>query len=163
MNADLLPCPFCGYKPPKDLSDTLYPSGIYRRFEPEIGFTSFIGRRDRLPTDEPCWAMHCTENMGGCGAQINGNTRDEAIAAWNTRAPQQPVQPADGWRPIESAPKDGSVIIFGYTANPRVNHHAYEGRWNEAQQTWTSVNGFILLAGANNWMPFPAPPNEVKQ
>jgi len=85
QNTKLLPCPFCGYKPPEDLSDTLYPSGSYRRWMPDIGSHGYIGHRNREPGDEPCWAMHCTESMGGCGAQINGDTMDEAINKWNTR------------------------------------------------------------------------------
>jgi hypothetical protein len=33
--------------------------------------------------------MHCTENMGGCGVQVSGDSRDEAISRWNRRPTAQ--------------------------------------------------------------------------
>ena len=63
-----------------------------------------------------------------------------------------------GWLPIETAPKDESVILLGYTPNPRIERRVYEGRWHDAQQTWTSVNGFLLHTGATHWMQLPTAP-----
>lgn len=68
------------------------------------------------------------------------------------------------WQPIETAPKDKTVILLGL---PKVGalkeedaRRVYEGRWNEIQETFTSVNGFILLSVATHWMPLPEPPKE---
>ena len=93
---ELLPCPFCGMKPPQDLIDTLYPSGRWRE---DDGLRHYL-----LPSDEreghgQTWGMHCTQNIGGCGARISGDSKAEAIAAWNRRAlaapaaTQQPTLP----------------------------------------------------------------------
>ena len=62
------------------------------------------------------------------------------------------------WQPIEDAPRDGTVILLGYLPNSRIYRHVYEGRWHEGQQTWSSVNGFILHTEATHWMPLPPPP-----
>lgn len=61
------------------------------------------------------------------------------------------------WRDIETAPKD-AVILLGYTPNKRIDRLVYEGRWHEAQQEWTSVNGFLLHMGVTHWMPLPESP-----
>lgn len=63
------------------------------------------------------------------------------------------------WQPIETAPKD-RVILLGYEPHWRLegDRRVYEGRWNEEQSTWTSVNGFLVHSGASHWMPLPAPP-----
>ena len=71
---------------------------------------------------------------------------------------QPAVLAVPGWRPIESAPKDGTVIILGYLPNPRIDRHVYEGKWHELQGWWTSVNGFMVHNDATHWMPLPAAP-----
>lgn len=66
----------------------------------------------------------------------------------------------DGWQSIESAPKDG-IILLGLPVIGRIkaeDRRVYEGRWHEDQSTWTSVNGFIILGCATHWMPLPHPP-----
>lgn len=67
------------------------------------------------------------------------------------------------WQSIETAPKDGTVILLGCPPvgamkDPR-SRRVYEGRWHDAQKTFTSVNGFLLLSVATHWMPLPEPPN----
>jgi len=68
------------------------------------------------------------------------------------------------WQPIETAPKDGVVLlclpIFG--AIREGDRRVYEGRWHNEQDTFTSVNGFILLTGATHWMPLPSAPEGKK-
>ena len=83
--SDLLPCPFCGRKVDVDLSDTLYPKGIYWRQE-EDG-RSYHSQVDRQEGDQPCWSMNCTECNGGCGAEISADTEEEIRAKWNRRPP----------------------------------------------------------------------------
>jgi hypothetical protein len=97
----LEPCPFCGWQPPYDdedsMLDVMYPTGIYWREEKSFvpgPFTGMLRRKyvrrdERKDADTPCIGMHCTENMGGCGAQIVRDSREEAAAAWNRR-PSKP-------------------------------------------------------------------------
>lgn len=68
----------------------------------------------------------------------------------------------DKWQPIETAPKDSTVILLGCPAvgamkDPR-SRRVYEGLWHDGQKTFTSVNGFLLLSVATHWMPLPEPP-----
>lgn len=64
------------------------------------------------------------------------------------------------WSPIETAPKDGTVIIIGYAddTNIRVDRRAWEAKWNGLENAYTSANGFIIHKKAAFWMPFPKPP-----
>jgi hypothetical protein len=82
----LLPCPFCGWAPPSDLSDVLYPSGTYRRWSERHHVHHYVSHNQSMKGDTPCWEMNCTANMGGCGASISADSKDEAVAAWNRRA-----------------------------------------------------------------------------
>lgn len=66
------------------------------------------------------------------------------------------------WLPIETAPKDCVMLIaMPIMGAIRENdRRVYEARWDECQQTWTSVNGFLLFTGASHWMPLPEPPKK---
>lgn len=66
------------------------------------------------------------------------------------------------WQPIATAPRD-TVILLGYAPHPRLaeDRRVYEGRWHDEQQTWTSVNGFLLHTGATHWQPLPVPPKSA--
>jgi hypothetical protein len=63
------------------------------------------------------------------------------------------------WQSIYTAPRDGTIILLGYTPTKRLDRQVYEGRWGDAQGVWTSVNGFIIHRDATHWMPLPAPPS----
>jgi hypothetical protein len=78
-----------------------------------------------------------------------------AYAAGHKAGNQSPT-----WQPIETAPKDESIILLGYTPHPRLegSRRVYEGRWNVGQEQWTSTNGFMSHADATHWMPLPPPP-----
>lgn len=64
------------------------------------------------------------------------------------------------WKRIETAPKDGTIIIIGYADDTklRVDRRAWEAVWNERENAFTSTNGFIIHEQAAFWMPFPKPP-----
>lgn len=81
---EFLPCPFCGKCVDPDDVDTLHPSGIYWRFEEDIGRT-YHRMRDRLKTDNACWEINCPPVAGGCGVNIIGDSVDEVVASWNRR------------------------------------------------------------------------------
>lgn len=80
------PCPFCGMAVDDDLSDTLYPTQGWvwatlghRRYRHYVSVLA-DGLHGKV------WTFHCTENSGGCGAEVIGHSRDEALDAWNRRA-----------------------------------------------------------------------------
>lgn len=60
----MLPCPFCNHQPNIDDGDTLYP----------------------INRSKTSWQFYCTATSGGCDASVVGNSRDDAIRRWNTRA-----------------------------------------------------------------------------
>ena len=80
---ELLACPFCRMKPSGDLIDTLYPGCRWRE---DDGIRHYLLPGDGRDGHGYTWTMHCNRSYGGCGAQISGDSRDEAIAAWNRRA-----------------------------------------------------------------------------
>jgi hypothetical protein len=68
----------------------------------------------------------------------------------------------EGWRPIETAPKDGTKVIllcvsksmsFGGT-------HAIQGYWggNTGFENWITLSSYKLRP--THWMPLPAAPGE---
>ncbi len=79
------PCPFCGKHVDLEDSDTLYPTGTGWKDHPE-GFRSYY-RHTEVPKEQWCWGMHCPEPSGGCGAEITGDSKEEAIEKWNRRDP----------------------------------------------------------------------------
>jgi hypothetical protein len=84
MTIKFEPCPFCGKAVDPDDADTLYPNGSGWKFNDELGMQTYHSFRE-VPKEQWCWPMHCPEVAGGCGAEISGNSRDEAISKWNTR------------------------------------------------------------------------------
>jgi hypothetical protein len=85
---------------------------------------------------------------------------EEAWQAWQAAhaAGFEAGMRAGRWKPIETAPKDGTALLLGYLPNERIDRHVYEGRWDDFQRTWASVNGFLIHGAATHWMPLPPPP-----
>ena len=82
-----------------------------------------------------------------CGASLIDETREDAIAAWNARAP------ADDWRDIESAPRDGTQFLAYYRA------------MNVRELTWWTGTQWARFGGTAQpdlWMPLPAAPEVGK-
>lgn len=66
------------------------------------------------------------------------------------------------WQPIETAPRDGTLIIYGGEGWVTV------GRWHLDEEQWWELNNDPTDAwgGADNptaWMPLPTPPNPPRQ
>lgn len=80
-----LPCPFCGKAVDLDDVDVLHRSGIYWRYEEDIGCRTYHRMRDRLETDNACWELNCPTTSCGCGVNIIGDSVEEVIASWNRR------------------------------------------------------------------------------
>jgi hypothetical protein len=36
--------------------------------------------------DGICYEMHCSVQAGGCGAEMHGDSKEEVLSKWNTRA-----------------------------------------------------------------------------
>ncbi len=87
---------------------------------------------------------------------------DEALAQAPIAQPQ-----AAGWRPIETAPRDGTMVI--------VARHMGDFGWILGRATWVGGNGFVSgwvshgfdpvmgelgLAHPTHWQPLPEPPKE---
>lgn len=73
-------CPFCGVPAPDDLIDSLYPSGIYYRIEPE-GWYSYHSHSNRNLTDIPMYKYVCK----GCEVEMSGHSKEEVLSKWNSR------------------------------------------------------------------------------
>lgn len=96
MSDELKPCPFCGAKPPDDLIDTLYPTGIWWR-EIGGGIREYIDRHERTADCHPCYRMGCDVHNGGCGVAVHADTREEVITAWNRRSTaDESAKPVEG-------------------------------------------------------------------
>jgi len=83
----------------------------------------------------------------------NGDTDQRAASRWNTRAP------AGGWRPIATAPRDGSDIIGCWKT--RFGMAVGECWWFEDDGEWLMPN--CDWGGKVNpiyWQPMPEPPKE---
>ena len=78
------PCPFCGKEVNIEDPDVLYPNGIAWMDDPVLIRTYHNARA--LPPSQWCYSMHCPVQAGGCGVEMPGDTRQEAIDNWNRRA-----------------------------------------------------------------------------
>lgn len=81
---NMLHCPFCGMIPdPEEDEDCLYPSGTGWRDRPN-GLREYLDFR-MVPRSNWCYTLHCVQHHGGCGAEMHGDSRQEAIDKWNKR------------------------------------------------------------------------------
>ncbi len=62
------------------------------------------------------------------------------------------------WRPIDTAPRDGAMVLLGWAGD--VPPEA--GAWNEGLG-WADADGWYDLANPTHWMPLPAPPTEDRR
>ena len=109
----------------------------------------------------------------------NGNEQfDEAsepqrqrfiAAARSVAALSQPPAPAEGWRPIETAPKDGRpVLLWWSTRGASVGRYEHDDMFSERPSSWVSPefgwrsDGDLCIPvnqeHCTHWMPLPAAP-----
>lgn len=76
---------------------------------------------------------------------------------------------AEGWRTIDSAPRDGTKILIAEPVNEEhaMNQHAiYAAWWDEGDAIWTdyAVKSFgyeeVQSYSPTHWMPLPPPPQD---
>ncbi len=74
--------------------------------------------------------------------------------------------PADGWRDIESAPKDGTrILLFAtkWSSDPIFTAHWSCFRDSPEKDNWLDDRGsFMDHREPSHWMPIPSPPAEEK-
>lgn len=64
------------------------------------------------------------------------------------------------WRPIETAPRDGTAVLLWYKQKSHVAAYWVSSPWNGM---WVSGTvGFLDCDNFTHWRPLPAPPVEVK-
>ena len=80
---NLKPCPFCGMEADAEDEDTIYPNGVGWETSPEIH--RYYVHRKEVPQEQWCYSVHCVQHYGGCGAEMSGDSIDEAINKWNRR------------------------------------------------------------------------------
>ncbi len=85
LDIPVMPCPFCGRAVDLEDHDTLYPSGSAWEFDAELQTRTYHRAFD-VPKEQWCYSMHCPVQAGGCGAEMHGDSKDEALEAWNRRA-----------------------------------------------------------------------------
>ena len=61
------------------------------------------------------------------------------------------------WQPIETAPKDGTVVLIYSPADGVMSSHLHWGNWQG--MVWRSVGHVDFeRSKPTHWMPLPAPP-----
>lgn len=105
-----------------------------------------------------------TEAMIEAGWNAIGEA-DATYRAMIDAAPPTPnaSESERGWKPIDSAPRDGSIILIGFVPTGNLykeDRRVFEGRWNAAQNQFTSTNGFLIFDSASHWQPLPAAPSQ---
>jgi len=81
-------CPFCGFTPKLDDPDTLYPMGIVWNTQKD-GTRCYQSSRVAEYYDGTCYQLNCVETAGGSSANITGDSKEECIAKWNWRTPNE--------------------------------------------------------------------------
>lgn len=88
---------------------------------------------------------------------------------WPHSCAEPPTTDSDVWRPIETAPKDGTKILlakidstngapeFGIEPHPPYVWWCVQGYWSSKWGNWNDGVEPSGLAGPNFWMPTPAP------
>lgn len=109
---------------------------------------------------------HCGFHMFciRCGAEgPDSDEEDEqsAIAAWNRRAtlartPSVPDDVAARWQSIETAPKDGTLILVYDGSEPMTV------TWEEFFGWQDNARGSYWGFTATHWMPLPEPPTAAR-
>ena len=86
----------------------------------------------------------------------NGFDSQTAIRAALTAA--LTAMPGQGWRPIETAPKDGKLLLLCATPGRWVEKKnvVLAGYWG--RNGWVAQHGGHPLSFATHWQPLPSPP-----
>jgi len=133
MSEELAPCPFCGKKADLEDHDTLYPSGTGWKFDEELGCRTYHRAHD-VPVDQWVYSMHCPVQAGGCGAEVQGDTRDEALNSWNKRSNKELTDLRARCEAYEYAIKEAKSALANITQYVAANG-----------DTWPADRAFLAL------------------
>ena len=68
------------------------------------------------------------------------------------------------WQPIESAPKDGTVVFLGWESKEgEIIHPEERGLWNFVIDEWChdgELEDYYVMFHPTHWMPLPEPPTK---
>jgi hypothetical protein len=84
MDLTLKPCPFCGNTLDIIDEDTFGRTGTGWKIHPTNGIRGYFNWKE-VPINQQCYAVYCATTYGGCGAQVSGDSKEEAIENWNRR------------------------------------------------------------------------------
>jgi Lar family restriction alleviation protein len=185
MAMTLEPCPFCGGEPQVRMPTErdgfaahvmcrcgaqLY--GHKRHFASEQEAVEAWNRRAHLT--QPAQAVDVGAVNGVIvdleeRARNGGDAFPDEFESWaETLTRALAGEKAEGWRPIETAPRDGTPVILGYA-----NSHSCEGFWmgNPERNHWGETGWFdsdsdVLCEHAHHpdaWMPLPTPPTDGEE
>lgn len=92
----------------------------------------------------------------------NGLRLEAAATIDELRARILELEAERQWRPMETAPKDGSRIllakIVGHPSHPTALWWAVAGHWSEKWSNWNDDVEPCGLASPNYWQPLPPAP-----
>jgi hypothetical protein len=70
---------------------------------------------------------------------------------------RQMAEPAQGWQPIETAPKDGTLVLLAYDTGPGVLQWGMSLARIRGDHWATDINSQLHFV-PTHWMPLPEPP-----
>ena len=78
---------------------------------------------------------------------------------WETRAlyAAPPTAQAEGWRTIETAPRDGTEVLADTSGLGRVVVY-----WDDEESQWGTGLGYLDRGAPTHWMPLPPPPTSAE-
>ena len=85
----------------------------------------------------------------------------EAIGAGGVSGPLMgraapPTAQAEGWRPISTAPRDGTEVLADTSGLGRVVVY-----WDDEESQWGTGLGYLDRGAPTHWMPLPPPPTSA--
>ena len=107
------------------------------------------------------WAQHVGNCKGGyvctCGLTLARTEASRALAALNEVASAQIA--GDGWRTMDSAPRDGTRIILAWGGVSVVGYYLDNSKTSHPWQGWQVPSMEPTPRGrVTHWQPLPAPP-----
>ncbi len=105
----------------------------------------FCGKEPSQNKDHPNFGVYCANQQCPVRPKAFGFNLEDAIRIWNGPSP---------WRPIETAPKDGSEMILSFGEHMTVGkwEQDFGGNWIE------SDSRDVIEPKPTHWMPLPEKP-----
>ena len=86
----------------------------------------------------------------------------EAVGAGGVSGPlvgraSPPTAQAEGWRPISTAPRDGTEVLADTSGLGLVVVY-----WDDDESQWGTGLGYLERGAPTHWMPLPPPPTSAE-